>query len=238
MRSIGTRPIIVGAALLMGLVLAYALDRLPTPSAAGPLAQGSAEYRYRRIICMSPAVGEIVFAIGAGPRVVGVSEHTMWPPEATRLPVCGGFFNPSFERILSLKPDLIISQGEAADMRTFAHTNGIEMELLSLTNLDSIMSESERIGKMLQVEPQAERLAAGMRARLEAVRARAQGRPSVGVLLVTGRDQGSLTNIYTVGPHTYLNDLIVVTTCPWITARSTRRRCLSASRTSSWSCAA
>ena len=64
-------------------------------------------------------------------------------------------------------------------MRPFARTNGIELELLSLTNLDSIMSESERIGKMLQVEPQAERVAAGMRARLDAVRARARaGRPS------------------------------------------------------------
>ena len=213
MRSIGTRPIIVCAALLVGLALAYALGRVPAPSAGGgasPPAQGSAEYRYRRIICMSPAVGEIVFAVGAGPRVVGVSEHTMWPPQALKLPVCGGFFNPSFERILSLKPDLVISQGEAADMRQFATANGITLELLSLTNLDSIMTESERIGQLLQVEPQAERLVAGMRARLDAVRSRVQGRPPVGVLLVTGRDQGSLSNIYTVGPKTFLNDLIVV----------------------------
>jgi len=203
------RAIQVGVALLVGLVLAYALSRpsRPAPERAG---RSGSQYRYSRIICMSPAVSEITFAIGAGPRVVGVSQHTQYPPEAMGLPRCGGFFNPNFEVILSLKPDLIIAQGEAADMRQFAEANGIELVLLSLTDLDSIWTEAERLGRILQVEDEAARMVAEKRARLDALRARAAGKPPVRALLVTGREPDSLSNISTVGPNTFLNDIIEI----------------------------
>ena len=97
-------------ALAVGLGLSFWLEGLGTGGELGPAARGDSpgrpEYRYRRVICMSPAVAEIVFSLGAGERVVGVSQHTKWPPEALAKPNCGGFFNPSYERILALRPDL------------------------------------------------------------------------------------------------------------------------------------
>ncbi len=215
MRVPWTRAVLVVLALAAGIALAYALGRVQPPSAGGagqapPPPGVSAEFRYRRIICMSPATAEITFAIGAGARVVGVSEHTVWPPAATKLPICGGFFNPSYERILSLRPDLIISQGEATDLRRFVDNNGIKLELVPVSTLDAILTDTEQLGRLLQVEPQAKRVADDMRRRLDGVRARVRGEPVVRVLLVTGHDPGALTNIYAVGPHTFLSDVVEV----------------------------
>ena len=55
----------------------------------------------KRIVCASPAVAEIVFALGCGDRVVGVSEFTDWPPEAAAMPSIGGALSPNRERILA-----------------------------------------------------------------------------------------------------------------------------------------
>jgi iron complex transport system substrate-binding protein len=193
-------------ALLVGVTLAYALSR-PAGPEEGAVPHGPG-YRHDRIICMSPAVSEIVFAVGAGPRVIGVSQHTKWPPEAMGLRRCGGFFDPNFEVILKLQPDLIIAQGEAADMRQFTRANGIDLELLALTDLESIFTEADRLGKLLQLEEQAGELVGGLRARMDAVRERVRGKRPVRALLVTGREPDSLSNISTVGPRTFLHDLI------------------------------
>ncbi|MFO8006791.1 MAG: helical backbone metal receptor [Candidatus Brocadiia bacterium] len=207
------KAVLVAVAAAAGLCLAWWLARVRPPSAAsagkGP-EPGRGSYSFRRIVCMSPAVTEIVFAAGAGDRVVGVSQHAKWPPEALAKPSCGGFFNPSFERIMSLSPDLIIAQGEAADLGEFARAYGIELRLLELRNLDSILAAIGRVGELLEREAQAELVAAEMRYRLAKVRARVSDKPPVGVLLVTGREPGSLSNVYTVGPGTFLHDLLRV----------------------------
>ncbi|MCD6416042.1 MAG: ABC transporter substrate-binding protein [Planctomycetes bacterium] len=205
---------LVVAAFAVGLGLSVWLQVVSTPGkVAGGAAPGSEperQYRYRRIICMSPSVSEIVFAVGAGARVVGVSNYTTWPPEAAAKPKCGGFFDPGYERMLSLEPDLIIGQGIAADLKPFAQDNGIELVLLDLTDLESIFREIRRVGSVLEVPERAELVCARMNYRLAEVRVKAAGRPRVPVLLVTGREQGSLGSISTVGPGTFLDDLIEV----------------------------
>ena len=57
---------------------------------------------------MSPAATEMLFAIGAGPRVVAVSSYDQEPPQVASLPRVGALLDPDVERILSLKPDLIV----------------------------------------------------------------------------------------------------------------------------------
>ncbi len=214
MGSVGTKVARVLGAFAVGVCLSFLLTRVPTPAgrtaARQDGAQGESRCRYGRVICMSPAISEIVFALGAGPRVVGVSQHTRWPPEALAKSRCGGFFNPSYERILALEPDLLITQGEAAKLTGFARDNGIDIVSLALWDLESIFTETERIGHVLEIEAQAELVCAEMRHRLAEVKVRVSGKPPVPVLLVTGRDPGSLSNIQAVGGGTFLHDLIEV----------------------------
>ena len=70
-----------------------------------------------RIISLVPAVSEMLFAIGAGPQVVAVSSFDDYPPEVLKLPRVGALLDPDLERILSLRPDLVIVYESQADLR-------------------------------------------------------------------------------------------------------------------------
>ncbi len=61
-----------------------------------------------RIISLSPATTEILFALGLGPRVVGVTRYCDFPPETASIPKVGGYVDPNYEAITALKPDLAI----------------------------------------------------------------------------------------------------------------------------------
>src|SRR5205814_9439610 len=62
----------------------------------------------QRIVSLIPSVTEMLFAIGEGKRVVGVSSYDEYPPEVKGLPRVGGLLDPNVERLLSLKPDLVV----------------------------------------------------------------------------------------------------------------------------------
>src|SRR5262249_29494237 len=85
----------------------------PAPSAAETGASGApsaaAAASAHRIVSLAPNITEILFALGLGDRVVGVTEFCNYPPEALRLPKVGGFVNPNAEVILALHPDLVVA---------------------------------------------------------------------------------------------------------------------------------
>ncbi len=62
-----------------------------------------------RIVSLAPSNTEILFALGVGGAVVGVTEHCDFPPDATRRPRVGGFARSSLEKIVSLEPDLVLA---------------------------------------------------------------------------------------------------------------------------------
>src|SRR5207237_9761499 len=62
----------------------------------------------QRIISLVPATTEMLFVMGAGGRIAGVSDYDRFPPEVTKLPTIGGLIDPNVERLISLRPDLVI----------------------------------------------------------------------------------------------------------------------------------
>src|SRR4051812_15867159 len=64
----------------------------------------------QRLVVLSPGIAETLFAIGAGPRVAGVSDYTAWPPEAMTLPKVGSTLTPDFEAIARLRPTAILDE--------------------------------------------------------------------------------------------------------------------------------
>ena len=77
-----------------------------------------AQGRPERIISIIPSTTEMLFAMGAGPRVVGVGNFDRYPPEALTRTKVGGLIDPDVERIISLKPDLVVVYGTQNDLRT------------------------------------------------------------------------------------------------------------------------
>jgi len=192
-------------ALLVGLLLSYLLQRLGFTPPQNSTGQGAPA---RRVICMSPSVTETVFALGQGDRVVGISQYTTYPPEALKKPQCGGFFNPNFELLLALKPDLVITQGKAEKVSEFCRDHGIRHASLITSDLTSVFEAIRQAGMVLGCDQDAERLCAKMRGQLDVVRERVAHRPKQRVFLLVGREPGALKNLLTVGGGSFLDDVL------------------------------
>ena len=87
-----------------------------TTAHAGHATTRSPDYP-TRIISLIPAVTEMLYAIGAGGKLVAVSSYDTFPPEVKRLPSVGALLDPNVERILSLRPDLVVVYGSQVDLK-------------------------------------------------------------------------------------------------------------------------
>jgi iron complex transport system substrate-binding protein len=149
-----------------------------------------------RIVSTSPSITEILFALGLGDRVVGVSTYCRYPEAALRLPKVGSFMRPEPEVIARLRPDLVI-------VHAGPHTVPQQLTTLGIASIRAI-------GAAAAVPDRAARLVADLSRRLAAVEAAAAARPPRRVLVIVGRQPGSLSDLVGVGRGSYLNDLVRV----------------------------
>jgi iron complex transport system substrate-binding protein len=163
-----------------------------------------------RVISLSPAITEIVFAIGEGGRVVGVSDWTKFPPEAAALPNCGGVANTNYELISKLKPDLVIIQGESADMKRRFGEMGIKYLGVTLDKIGDIGVAAFEIADALGVKEKGEILKNHIASECKRISGIAKNLPITKVLLVTWRDAGRLSNICTMGPGGFLDEAVAI----------------------------
>ena len=159
---------------------------------------------------MAPALAETVFALGAGDRVVGVQTDTDYPPEAKALPKVGGHFDVNFERILTLRPDLIVVWQKHEKLTAFAEQRGIRTVTVQMNDLASIDSGIATLGELLDCEERATALRREIADRLNAVRQRVANLPKRKTLFQLGRSPGELKNLWAVGKGNFLGELIAV----------------------------
>lgn len=161
-----------------------------------------------RVVSLVPAVTEMLFAIGGGPRVVAVSSFDNWPKEAAALPKVGGLLDPDTERIISLRPDLVIVEGSQAEVMAKVQTAGIRTYSYKSGSLANVTKTMRELGTILGIESQASAAAGAIDQRLEAIRQRAEGRPRPKALLVFGREQGAMRAIDVSGGLGFLHDIV------------------------------
>lgn len=127
----------------------------------------------RRIIPLYGAFTEMLFAIGAGSRVIGRTEADAIPPEIVRLPSVGTHMRPNVELIIGLKPDLVIQSGSRlADMPELERVRaaGIPVAVFSPKTFDQVFSTMERLGELTGEASEAKSIVAGLKGRLDAVK--------------------------------------------------------------------
>jgi len=162
----------------------------------------------RRIISLVPNVTEMIYAIGAGDRVVAVSSYDTYPPEVRALPKVGALIDPNVERILSLKPDLVVVYGSQDDLKGQLARAGIETFSYRHGGLDAVTETLRDLGAKLGAQAGADAVAARIRGGLDEVRRRVGGRPRPRTLLVFGRERLALRGIYAGGGGGFLHDML------------------------------
>ena len=163
----------------------------------------------RRIVSLVPAVTEMLFDIGAGSQVVGVSSFDDFPPEAAARARVGALLDPDLERILSLRPDLVVTYATQDELRGQLARAGIATFDYRHGGLADIPATIRTLGARTGRPAAAERLAGTLEGRLAAVQAAVRGRRRPATLLVFGRDPFTLRNIYASGAVGFLHDVLV-----------------------------
>ena len=197
---------------LASAVLLAALT-LPPPAGAGPVRKVrdmmgrtvAVPARAARIVSLAPAMTEIVYALGAGDRLAGVTEVCDFPQEATRKPRIGGIYTPNLEAILSLRPDLVLASSEGnreEDVRALERL-GVPVYVVRPLDFATVLVAIERVGELLGEADPAARLSGAMRARAAAITRAVAGAPRPRVLYVLWGDP-----VIVAGRDTLITDLI------------------------------
>ena len=136
----------------------------------------------RRIVSIAPANTELLFALGLGDRVVGVTSYCNWPPEALGKPRIGDYATPDIEKIASLAPDLVVAERLHYNQVIPALERvGLKVIGLDPLSVADVLASVELLGRAAGAGTAAKALKAGLQARLDrvsALLARQKGAPA------------------------------------------------------------
>lgn len=132
----------------------------------------------QRIVCLTEETTEILYLLGEGERVVGVSGYTVRPSEARRKPKVSAFINARFDKIAALEPDLVLAFSDLqADIAAELIKRGYPVVTFNQRSVAEILQVIRMVGSLVGRQREADELAASMDADLDAVRASAERFP-------------------------------------------------------------
>ena len=159
----------------------------------------------QRIISLAPSVTETLFALGLGDRVVGVTSYCDYPPEAARKERVGDTLRPNMEKIVALKPDLVIAS-TASQLEQFVRRLdelGIPIYVSNPRGIDDVLASIERIGEITGARERSVELSGALRARIDATERRVSTLEKPKVLFILGTEP-----LITAGAASFVTDLI------------------------------
>ena len=171
---------------------------------------GSRAKAPNRIAVFSAAAVEIIFELGGGDRIAGVTRFSTYPNEAKSLTDLGGVMDVNFERLITLNPDLIITQSGSEKLRAFAEARHIRFLLLELETTFDLFRVIRTLGTVLGLEETSEQLVASIDEGLKRIKHRVAGRPRVPCFISVDRSPGQLSHLLSVGQGTFLNEILEI----------------------------
>lgn len=159
----------------------------------------------QRIVSLAPGITEILFALDLDGKIVGVTSFCDWPREAAKKTSVGGFTNPSLEKIVSLKPDLILATADGNRPETVRQLEKIGMTVYVTNPMDTagILQSILHIGDVTGRRQAALILTAQLQRRLDVVTAQISNKKKPRVFFQIGMDP-----VITVGKRTLISDVI------------------------------
>lgn len=160
-----------------------------------------------RIISLAPSNTEILFALGLGDRVVGVTDFCDYPPEALEKEKIGGCTTPDIEKIVALQPDLILAaEINPIDVINTLEGLGLAVFGIEATDLDDLLNNIRTVGYITDKEAEATILTDDMQSKIKAVTEETEGlspEEELRTFHICWHDP-----IWTAGNGTFIHDLI------------------------------
>jgi iron complex transport system substrate-binding protein len=159
----------------------------------------------KRIISLAPSITEILFALGLNEEIVAVTNYCDYPEAVLNKPRIGGFINPSIEKIVSLKPDLIIATRDGNRWETIHRLSdlGFSFYLINPKSFYGVMKAIHHIGVVVGREEESRKILVNMISKKEEIATRTKSLPKPRVFFQIG-----YAPIMTVGRKTLADDLI------------------------------
>lgn len=178
------------------------LPMMPLPKQLGPP---------KRMVSMAPAITEILFELGCGSAVKGVTNYCQYPSQTETLTKIGGLYDPNYEAILKLNPDLVILLPSHREQRLYFKKLRIRTYTVDLNTLPGIISSIIMLGLITEKEIQAAHLVATFQAAIISSQTPKPMEPK-SVLLVINRDyhQQSLHGVYVAGRGDFYDEIITL----------------------------
>ncbi len=164
----------------------------------------------QRIITIAPNAAEVISDLGAADRIVGVSKFCVYPPQLAKRPRVGGLFDPDLEKIIALRPDLLVLRGRCESVESLCAQRHIAVYIDKTDTITGIQKCITDLGRLLDKDKEARALASSFSKRLDRIRRRVADRKRPRVLLTVSRQPDRLANILTTGKGTFLHEMIEI----------------------------
>ncbi|MDR3011749.1 MAG: helical backbone metal receptor [Chitinispirillales bacterium] len=165
-----------------------------------------------RIISFTPSITEILYELGLGESIVGVTDFCNYPQEAAQKNKIGGHLDRRYETVLRLKPDLAIILKEQHDLIPFFDKYAIRYITVGSDSIGEILESIQSIASAASVGDRGDSLVQNLRRRVEKVSSLTSARVGSRVLLTVGRTVGigTITSCYAAGSMSFYNELIEI----------------------------
>jgi iron complex transport system substrate-binding protein len=159
----------------------------------------------KRIVSLAPSITEILFDLGLNEEIAGVTDFCDYPEAALNKPRIGGFINPSIEKIVSLRPDLVIGTRDGNRRETIQRLNdlGLSAYVIDPKGFDGVMKTIKDVGEVVGRGNESRKIISNMMIKKEHLVKLTQSLPKPRVFFQVGE-----TPMVTVGRETLANDLI------------------------------
>jgi iron complex transport system substrate-binding protein len=158
-----------------------------------------------RLISLAPSITETLYALDLGDQLVGDTDYCEYPPEARLKPHVGSVLNPNLEKIVALRPDLILGSPEVNRIETADRLErlGIPVYGVAAKTVEETLNSINDLGRLLGRETQAHDLVTQLRERMTAVEDRVSGQRRPKVLFVVW-----YRPLMAAGSRTFVGDVI------------------------------
>ncbi len=164
----------------------------------------------QRIVSAAPSITEMLYTLGLGDRIVGVTTYCHYPPAVREKPKIGNYMNPNFETILAMRPDLVVVLEEHRDLVEKLRSFDLPLLALQHNDLAGIYHSLKSLGEAAGVAERAAARVAALKAELAALRRQTSALPRRGVMFVVGRTPATVEDLVVVGRASFLNELIAI----------------------------